>query len=529
MSGPGAGDPRAFLVERVLAWQHGHPLARRLHPQQVDSVGLVAVPFRVPGAAGPAAEAATAAPEQAAGTRLRDRALARAKGEVPATRDAEPTAARRGWKRAFDEKLVDGLSAARLARFALRHGSASRPAGAGWPVREVAPDARAAADGATVVLWLQTAELRAGTRLGRVFLAPDGTAVLGRRLVAPLRLGATLAAGAGLLAVVAWVPQALQSRVDATIEAALRAPAVAASAPAVTVAVPGTGPAAASMPGPQAAAVAAASSAALSAASSAAYSAASLAAPSLAAMAPAGPSALPGAAGEVPTPPPRAEVATAATPPSGAASGAATMAAAVPAAVPASAAMAMQRLPKLQAGLQQNTRIAPVLDEAARAEARAAGDSARRMLAERRAAAGEGSALPAAGSASQTAALTVAGPTAPASPLSPLSPVSPVSPVSTAPPSPTLARAKPPPLPADPVWALSTRVLRTRFESEQALIALRDVAARQGAADATLRFEVLPAGPDFRAVAWPYPDRRAAERVRAELLARGVAVEVVPF
>ena len=34
-SGPGAGDARAFLVERVLAWQHRHPLARRLHPQQV--------------------------------------------------------------------------------------------------------------------------------------------------------------------------------------------------------------------------------------------------------------------------------------------------------------------------------------------------------------------------------------------------------------------------------------------------------------------------------------------------------------
>jgi hypothetical protein len=518
-SGPGAGDARAFLVERVLAWQHRHPLARRLHPQQVDSVGLVAVPFTVPftvpGAAAPAAEAATAAPEPAAGSRLRDRALARAKGEAPASPDAGATASRRGWKRAFDEKLVDGLSAARLARFALRHGSASRPTAAGWPVREVALDARAAADGATVVLWLQTAELRAGTRLRRVFLAPDGTAVLGRRLVAPLRLGTTLAAGAAVLAAVAWVPQALQSRVDATIEAALRAPAVAASAAVVTSAAAGTASAEPAAIGTSAPVrePAAAAPALLSSSTPRTAATESATAPATA------PTLAPATAMATP---PVAAPETGPTAPLASASAAPTESLA--AAPPASAAMAMQRLPRLQAGVQQSTRIAPVLDEAARAEARAAGDSARRLLAERRAAAGGGAApanLPAADPASPAGALASAAPGAPAVPPSSLSPVS------TSPPSP--ARAKPPPLPADPVWALSTRALRTRFESEQALIALRDVAARQGQAEAPLRFEVLPAGPDFRAVAWPYPDRRAAERMRAELLARGVAVEVVPF
>jgi hypothetical protein len=81
-----------------------------------------------------------------------------------------------------------------------------------------------------------------------------------------------------------------------------------------------------------------------------------------------------------------------------------------------------------------------------------------------------------------------------------------------------------------PVWAVSTRALRTRFESEQMLLALRDASRRAGAEGTTaLRFEVLPVGADWRAVSWPFAERDAAERLRAELQARGVRVEVVAF
>jgi len=79
-----------------------------------------------------------------------------------------------------------------------------------------------------------------------------------------------------------------------------------------------------------------------------------------------------------------------------------------------------------------------------------------------------------------------------------------------------------------PMWALSTPSLRTRFESEQMLVALRDVAGADGRAGAR-HFDVLPVGDDWRAVAWPYAERSDAERVRLALHERGVRVEVVRF
>jgi hypothetical protein len=36
-------------------------------------------------------------------------------------------------------------------------------------------------------------------------------------------------------------------------------------------------------------------------------------------------------------------------------------------------------------------------------------------------------------------------------------------------------------------------------------------------------------GSDWRAVSWPFSERRAAERLRDELHARGVRVEVLAF
>lgn len=82
--------------------------------------------------------------------------------------------------------------------------------------------------------------------------------------------------------------------------------------------------------------------------------------------------------------------------------------------------------------------------------------------------------------------------------------------------------------PAATAWAVSTRRLRTRFESEQMLAALRDVAYRSGHGS-DLKLEVLPSGEDWRAVGWPLATRAEAERLREALAARGLKMEVVQF
>jgi hypothetical protein len=154
----------------------------------------------------------------------------------------------------------------------------------------------------------------------------------------------------------------------------------------------------------------------------------------------------------------------------------------------------------------------PFIGEEARRVAREASEAARaeraRLLAER----GPAGASPAAsggpGAATNTAAVRAAAPAAAGAA------------TATA-----QATAAAPPATA---WAVSTRTLRTRFESEQMLAALRDVAYKNGHGR-ELKLEVLPAGEDWRAVGWPFTSRVEAERLRAALAERGLKAEVVQF
>ncbi|MCY7315632.1 MAG: hypothetical protein LH480_08435, partial [Rubrivivax sp.] len=110
-------------------------------------------------------------------------------------------------------------------------------------------------------------------------------------------------------------------------------------------------------------------------------------------------------------------------------------------------------------------------------------------------------------------------------------------------PSPTSSIATPPAAPATPAvprpataavvgptgtaFALSTRPLRTRAESEQIAAAMR--ALLPAASALPLTVEVLAVGDDWRVVGWPYAGRDAAERARALLATRGIRVRVVDF
>ncbi|KPF61540.1 hypothetical protein D621_00870, partial [beta proteobacterium AAP51] len=243
------------VVDRVVAWHNRHPLARRISAAQVHAVGYVALPFtaEAPPAAAPrpaeaaaqaiaaaaaaaaAAEplpvltevapmaepaAAAAAPSAASvgeGSRLRERALARAREQGPAAQAADSAAAYLSTlspatlQPAFSEDFIDPLSPRQVARYAQKHGRVlARPPQDG-PVREVLIDTaliarqtRAGPARWPVSVYLLTAVIETDTRKSRVLLGL-GPAVLGRRIHSQPRLAALAALSAGLLGAPLWL------------------------------------------------------------------------------------------------------------------------------------------------------------------------------------------------------------------------------------------------------------------------------------------------------------------------------------
>lgn len=76
-------------------------------------------------------------------------------------------------------------------------------------------------------------------------------------------------------------------------------------------------------------------------------------------------------------------------------------------------------------------------------------------------------------------------------------------------------------------FAVATRLLRTRSESEQVAAAMRELLTKQ--AGSVVKVEVLPVGDDWRVVGWPYADKALADQARALLASRGMKVEVIDF
>ena len=81
--------------------------------------------------------------------------------------------------------------------------------------------------------------------------------------------------------------------------------------------------------------------------------------------------------------------------------------------------------------------------------------------------------------------------------------------------------------PVAPSFAVSTRIVRTRAESEQLRVAMQALLTASGARD--VRVEIVPAGADWRVVGWPFMRRDDADRARALLASRGMRVEVMDF
>jgi len=81
--------------------------------------------------------------------------------------------------------------------------------------------------------------------------------------------------------------------------------------------------------------------------------------------------------------------------------------------------------------------------------------------------------------------------------------------------------------PTVPVFAISTRTLRTRSEADQVRVAMQSLLLTLG--QEQVQVDVLPQGEDWRVVALPFPRRADAEKGRALLASRGMRVVVVDF
>lgn len=178
---------------RVLAWHNRHPLARRIAPEHIGSMGYVALPFvQRPG--------------------------------------------KSGLRRGFDEDFLDGAPLGALGRWAARHGAPSPEPPDDGPLREVKKSGERFEPGDTAVtLYVRTAFIDDGTLAGRVLVGAGHPApVFGARLISrprKLALGGLLAAGAIAAVVLLW-PAAAPEPVVATLAAPAGA-ASAASSPAI--------------------------------------------------------------------------------------------------------------------------------------------------------------------------------------------------------------------------------------------------------------------------------------------------------
>ena len=468
-------DPRPDSLEtvaaRVVAWHNRHPLARRITAEQVQSVGFVGLPYLPPpeSAGAPhAAKPAAGEGEAPAGGSLRERALARAKqsaGDAPPDL-AKAARARRRLKAAFTEDFIAPLSPQRVARWAGRHGVALDPVPRGAPLRQVEPDAAFASQGRQLqTLYVLTAAVESRGKRVRMLLSPStDSAVLGGRLWSPPRLAGGAAGAVGGLAALG-LALALWWQTPAT-------PGPAVTARAGTVAhetgghiqtLPNTVNLPSIKPGPMRAAALADAGLADPAAGPASGTAASRGAP---------PVGMEPTLGRISLPAlglPRGDE-----------------------------AWVAARERRLAQQLPPNPASAPTATAPPHAAAAPAS--------------------PASAGTTPASALTAA--TAPAS-------APHLAPGSSKPQAAAASQAAAAPPAPPPAFALSSRRLRTRAESEQTMAAVKSLLA--GAGHDGVQVEVVPAGDDFRVVGWPFGQRVQAEKARTLLASRGIRLEVVAF
>ena len=473
------------LAGHVVAWHNRHPLARRITLQHVHSLGYVVLPFVAQAGAAadrtpaPVLQHATAAARSVQkldshaqdGATLRERAMARASQSSPEVADAASSPA-----------TAPGLSDGHAVAPVLRAGFSEnfirplRPrAVAAFAVRHAANHAMPGK--ATPVRMVKPDGDLAPSALLQRWLLTAQIEVDGRRSrvlagtgAAPALLGKRLWS-LPRLALVAALPLAVVLAVTLGLDRAMK-PTVSAAVPASAAAAPapGSSPATTLSPAP-----------------------AQAAAPDVAAsVASHGPAALASAS-----------TSAAATAPTSTSTSTSASALGLTQSLPAKPPPVVDVDPSW--GRVNLPSIGPVVDERRRA-AFAAAQAASANI----------------GSRPTTTAATPES--MPANPITTKSTPSSSSAAAAAIQS---AGANSDPLLGGPTFAVTTRLIRTRAESEQIAQAMRGLLA--GHAPSKMRVETLRSGDDWRVVSWPYGSREQANQASALLAARGMKVQVVDF
>lgn len=458
------------LAVRVVEWHNRHPLARRIGVQHVLSLGYVALPCAGRGPAEPIEPVLVEDPPPGLSLRARAQARARQGGSGPVAgpalrrTGAAPTAV--ACEPAFSEDFLAPITPRRVARWALRHARELVVAPRDGPVRRIA----AASPGATRTLYAMTALIETAGLRSRVLVgAGDAPSVLGRRLWNPPRVAAATAAacmvvGTGLvLQALAGAP-AVVPLASASVPLASAATAGAAGVVAAAGLVHPVSPV---VPAPLV--------------------------PTAAALGGAGPALVDPHAGAGHPAPAWPDAAADA----------------------ASAPRQLQRPP-----VDVEPRLGKVDLPSLNLPYPEAPRPARRLAWQVPA-----PAPVAPGPAPPTAVVPIPVPAV--APSSAVPPVAAVAPPRARPDRVDRTEAAVAAAAAAPSFAVSTRLLRTRTESEQVMVAMQALLATIGMRD--LRVEIVPAGDDWRVVSWPFSRRDEADRARALLVSRGMRVAVVDF
>jgi len=136
-------SPTQALAERVVAWHNRHPLAERIGLDQVQSIGVVAMPFVQGSVSDPMPPGAEDSEAPAGRLAKLRHGLAATLRRLPRLRPGrKPQSRSPTWQAVFSEDFLEPLRAAQVRPWAALHAVPNRPGDEQWSQRIVLTDMR---------------------------------------------------------------------------------------------------------------------------------------------------------------------------------------------------------------------------------------------------------------------------------------------------------------------------------------------------------------------------------------------------